>query len=210
MIIKYTNLPRTDEFNLSGFLPLAQRISERHFETMRLDPNSFLFPGVIGLPGIPGATGAPGPNGLPGPNGIAGPNGAPGAGGATGAAGPQGDRGAAGTSGPADSHSNLTDGAGISVDFNVDSFQTLTITTTGTRTFSTANRAAAQWKIIRLLMSTSVITFSFPASWIWLSAIPTTIDTNFLGGIIGILSLTCFGPADSDIVAIWSEVAAPV
>lgn len=56
-------------------------------------------------------------------------------------------------------------------------------------------------KTIRFIAGASDRAFSFPASWVFLGAIPSQIDA----GKIGVLALTCFGSAESDVVAAWSQ-----
>lgn len=145
--------------------------------------------GSSGLQGPPGAEGAPGANGT---NGVDGNDGAPGAPGAAGAAGPAWSP----------SHSTLTYGASVTVDFDVDDYRTVTLT--GDINFAdSANRAAGKSCVVRVLTDGSPRALAFNAGWVFLGTAPTTQAASKTG----ILTLTCFGADESDIVAAYSVEA---
>jgi hypothetical protein len=87
----------------------------------------------------------------------------------------------------------------LAIDFSGDQLQTLTITSNST--FSTSNRATGKSKTYKLYNSSgsSTYTFTFPA-WKFVGAKPTEIAASK----VGILTLTCFGTADTDIVAAYA------
>lgn len=97
------------------------------------------------------------------------------------------------------SHSTLTYSATTNLDFVADDYRTISLT--GNITFTTSNRGAPRSLTIRILCDGTNRTFTFPAGWRFLSGIPSGIVANK----VGILSVTCFGPNDSDIVAVYSE-----
>lgn len=67
--------------------------------------------------------------------------------------------------------------------------------------FATLNRRAPKAKIVRLVNNGVEHTLAFPATWRWVgSAAPTSIAASK----VGILSVTCFGSTDADLVAAWA------
>ena len=83
------------------------------------------------------------------------------------------------------------------LDFNADQLQFDTID--ANTTFTTTNRAIGRSKTIKLTTDGSTRTFTFPA-WKFVGAKPTEQAASK----IGILTLTCFGTADTDIVAAYA------
>ncbi len=83
------------------------------------------------------------------------------------------------------------------LDFNADQLQFDTID--ANTTFTTTNRAIGRSKTIKLTTDGSTRTFTFPA-WKFVGAEPSDQAANK----VGILTLTCFGSADSDIVAAYA------
>ncbi len=90
-------------------------------------------------------------------------------------------------------------GGALAIDFSGDQLQTLTITDNST--FTTSNRATGKSKTYKLYNSSgsSTYTFTFPA-WVFVGAEPADIAPTKTG----ILTLTCFGTADTDIVAAYA------
>jgi hypothetical protein len=74
-----------------------------------------------------------------------------------------------------------------------------TLTLTGNVAFTTSNRAVGRAVVIRLLSGASARTLSFPAGWVFLGAVPTTLAANKTA----VLSVTFFGTADTDAVAAY-------
>lgn len=101
---------------------------------------------------------------------------------------------------PALSFAPITYGATVDLDLAALDGQYRTITLTGNITFTTSNRAAGRTVVIRLLPGASERTLTFPADWVFVSVIPTTIAANKTA----ILSLTFFGTNNSDCIATYS------
>ena len=75
-----------------------------------------------------------------------------------------------------------------------------TLTLTGNVAFTTSNRAVGRAVVIRLLSGASARTLGFPAGWVFLGAVPTTLAANKTA----VLSVTCFGTADTDAVVAYA------
>lgn len=188
------------------------------------------LPEHVGAKGDKGDTGNPGTNGTNGTNGSAGTNGADGAIWRDGAGvpanglGANGDyylnttdgdvyfkaagaysvvgniKGAVGATGPAgtSTHSTLTYAATTDIDFSLADYRSLALT--GNVTFTTSNRAAPKTVTVKILADASIRTFTFPA-WIFVgNAAPASIAANKTA----VLTVTCFGSADTDCVAAYS------
>jgi len=80
------------------------------------------------------------------------------------------------------------------LDFSGDQLQTISIS--ANTTFTTSNRAIGKSKTIKITTDGSTRTLTFPA-WKFVGAKPT----EQAGNKIAILTVTCFGTADTDIVA---------
>lgn len=74
---------------------------------------------------------------------------------------------------------------------------------TGNPTFNTANRANGLFKSIRIDSNGSSRTLSFNVSWKWLG-VDNSAGATLASGKIGVLSLTCYGTAETDIVAVYA------
>lgn len=193
-----------------------------------------VFGGEQGPPGEKGDTGGVGPAGpqgagIQGPSGTNGSNGTNGTAGAPGAVwrsgsgapsnglGVNGDfyldtatgnvyEKAAGVytivmniQGPQFTHSTLTYAATVDIDFTLADYRSLPLA--GNVTFTTSNRAAPRARTIRIIGDGSSRTLTFPAGWIFIgAAAPTALAANK----VAILSVTCFGANDADIVAAYS------
>lgn len=183
-------------------------------------------PGQDGTDGTNGVDGLPGTNGLNGSDGSNGSNGSNGAAGAvwrTGSGAPANGLGvngdfyldvdtgdvyekAAGSysvvaniKGPQFTHTTLTYAATTDIDFTLADYRSLTLA--GNVTFTTSNRAAPRARTIRIIGDGSSRTLTFPAGWIFIgAAAPTALAANK----VAVLSVTCFGANDADIVAAYS------
>jgi len=90
----------------------------------------------------------------------------------------------------------LTYGSTVTVDF--DTTEILTVTLTGNIDFNaTSNKASGRHKTIRIVGDGSSRTLAFHADWKFVGTKPTSLAANK----VAILTLTCFGTNDSDIVA---------
>lgn len=77
----------------------------------------------------------------------------------------------------------------------------VTITLTGDVVFATSNRASTRAIAVKLYASGGDRALSFPGTWVWIgSAAPTSLAS----GKTAVLSITCFGDNDSDIVAVYA------
>lgn len=95
----------------------------------------------------------------------------------------------------------LTYAASTNVDFNLNSVRTLALT--GDVTFTTSNRTAGKSVTLKILADGSTRAFTFPA-WIFVGAVaPATL----VAAKTAMLKLTCFGAADTDIVAEYTVEA---
>ena len=83
------------------------------------------------------------------------------------------------------------------LDFSGDQLQTISIS--AATTFTTSNRAIGRSKTIKITTDGSTRAFTFPA-WKFVGAKPTEQAASK----IGILTITCFGTADTDIVAAYA------
>lgn len=98
------------------------------------------------------------------------------------------------------SQTALTYAATTDIDLNLAGFRTLSLT--GNVTFTTSNRAASSSVSIKILCDATPRTFTFPA-WKFMGTAPTGIAA----GKTGILSITAFGTADTDVVAAYAVEA---
>jgi len=83
------------------------------------------------------------------------------------------------------------------LDFSGDQLQTISIS--AATTFTTSNRATGKSKTIKITTDGSTRAFTFPA-WKFVGTKPTEQAASK----IGILTVTCFGTADTDIVAAYA------
>jgi hypothetical protein len=97
----------------------------------------------------------------------------------------------------------ITYAATVDLDLSAFNGRMRTISLTGNLTLTSSNRTAERSVTLRLICDATLRTLTFPASWIFLGAKPT----NIAASKVGILSLTFFGPADSDCVAAWGVQA---
>jgi len=71
---------------------------------------------------------------------------------------------------------------------------------TGNITFATSNRAAGRSVTVRVVNGATLRTLTFPGDWVFVGAKPADIAAD----AVGILTITAFGTADSDVVAAWA------
>lgn len=90
-----------------------------------------------------------------------------------------------------------TSASGTDIDFNEDQLQTISIS--ANTTFTTANRATGKSKTIKITTDGTERDLTFP-SWKFVGTMPTAQAASK----IGILTVTCFGTADTDIVAAYA------
>ena len=83
------------------------------------------------------------------------------------------------------------------LDFSGDQLQIISIS--AATTFTTSNRAIGRSKTIKITTDGSTRAFTFPA-WKFVGTKPT----DQAASKIGILTITCFGTADTDIVAAYA------
>jgi hypothetical protein len=83
------------------------------------------------------------------------------------------------------------------LDFDGDQLQTISISTA--TTFTTSNRAIGKSKTIKITTDSTLRTLTFPA-WKFVGAKPA----DQAASKIGILTITAFGTADTDIVAAYA------
>lgn len=77
------------------------------------------------------------------------------------------------------------------------------VSLTGDITFTTSSKATGRSVIFRIIADGSTRTLTFPAGWVWTTAIPANIAANKKG----YLRLMCWGSNDSDIEARWNVEA---
>lgn len=93
------------------------------------------------------------------------------------------------------------------IDLSRSSLKTITVSASFTAAggLITSNRIAGAMALVRMVGSGGPWNFptsgaGFFADWKWIGARPTTLAA----GKVGMLSLLCFGTAESDVVASWS------
>ncbi len=85
----------------------------------------------------------------------------------------------------------------VALDLTSNDFQTISIS--ANTTFTTSNRASGRSKTIRIITDATLRTLTFPA-WIFVGTAPT----DQAASKTGILTITAFGTADTDIVAAYA------
>src|SRR4051812_18111156 len=94
--------------------------------------------------------------------------------------------------------STLTYAATTNIDLDGASLQTVSLT--GNVTFTTSNRASGKSVSVRIICDASTRNFTFP-SWVPLGA---ALPASIAASKTAVLSLTCYGPNDTDIVAAYA------
>ena len=89
----------------------------------------------------------------------------------------------------------------VALDFSGDSI--VTRSAAGNVTFTGANYTAGKSSTVRVVCDGSTRTLSFPAGWRWVSFEPSDIAANKAG----VLTATCFGSSEADVVAAYSVEA---
>ncbi len=74
---------------------------------------------------------------------------------------------------------------------------------TGNITFATSNWAAGRSVTVRVVNGSTLRTLTFPSGWKFVGAKPADIAASK----VGVLTITAFGTADSDVVAAWAVEA---
>lgn len=96
------------------------------------------------------------------------------------------------------SQTALSYAATVNIDFNAAALQTLSLT--GNVTFTTSNRASGKSVTVEIVCDSTQRTLTFPA-WTWLGVAPAAITASKTA----ILTVTCFGSNDTDVVAAYGE-----
>jgi hypothetical protein len=96
----------------------------------------------------------------------------------------------------------ITYAASIALDFDSKAWRTISLT--GNLTFANAsNKGVGKELSVKLLSDGSTRTLTFPASWVFVGAKPANIAATKTG----VLTLRCFGPSESDVVAQYAVEA---
>jgi len=90
--------------------------------------------------------------------------------------------------------------SGVDIDFLEDEVQTISIAVN--TTFTTANRAIGKSKTLKIVTDATLRTLTFPA-WKFIGTKPV----DQAASKTGVLTVTCFGTADTDIVAAYAVEA---
>jgi hypothetical protein len=90
----------------------------------------------------------------------------------------------------------------VSVNFATGGYRTQAALT-GNITYTGTGYASGRSVTIRVLNGSTLRTLTFPAAWRFVSAKPANIAASKLG----VLTLTCFGSAEADVVAAWAVEA---
>ena len=90
---------------------------------------------------------------------------------------------------------------GLDIDFSEDQLQTYTMATN--ITITSVNEAAGKSKTIKITTDGSERTFTAFPDWHWVGTEPTVQAASK----VGILTLTCFGTADTDVIAAYAVEA---
>jgi len=100
-------------------------------------------------------------------------------------------------------HATLASGSSITIDFLLEGLRSIN-TLAANATFSTSNRAAGRQQSIRIVCDGTTRNLTWPGTWKWLN---NTAPASIAANKTGVLSLTCFGTNDSDVVAVWAVEA---
>lgn len=92
----------------------------------------------------------------------------------------------------------LTYAASTAINFFTNDTQTETLT--GNVTFTTSNKVSGRCKFLRIICDGTPRTFTFPAGWVFMN---NTAPTGIAASKTAVLTLQCFGTADTDIVAAY-------
>jgi hypothetical protein len=175
--------------NVDGYLLLEYTVSPG------VDTTGRVLKSALGVQGPQGPQGPTGASGVPGPQGPQGAQGDPGAQGPAGTTGPTGPIGPAGQ----DAYSNIVYTTPIVLDFLGDNFKSISLA--GDLAVTSTNRTAARSLALLVIGDTVQRNLTFTESWIWLQIVPTFIRASKNG----ILTLTCFGTAQTDVIATFVE-----
>jgi hypothetical protein len=89
---------------------------------------------------------------------------------------------------------------GIEIDFS-ERDDIMTRTCEGNIVITAINYEPAASKTIRFIAGANNRAFVFPAGWKFLGDVPPQVDA----GKTGVLTLTCFGDTEADVVAAWGQ-----
>jgi len=212
--MKISELPIREDIDVSQtFIPTVQ-LEPDGYKLFRTPGDEFL--GMQGPAGPTGGTGATGAQGIQGVQGVQGIQGDPGSGTMAGGQDTEVQYNDAGDANGADNLTyNETSGvttvknlqhqvatlvyaASVALDFNAAGLQSVSLT--GNITFTTSNRTAGRSLAVRIVADGSLRNFVFPA-WKFIgAAAPASIAANKTA----MLSVTCFGAADTDVIAAYA------
>ncbi len=99
------------------------------------------------------------------------------------------------------STATLTYAATLALDFSPALPPVKSVVLTGNVTFTSANLASGRGISLRIDPGASIRTFTFPLSWRFVGS---TAPISIAASKLGILSLTAFGTADSDVIAAYA------
>lgn len=100
-------------------------------------------------------------------------------------------------------HAALPYSSVIALNFFESDYRTLLLT--GNISFNAQRHAPAKSVTVVIRNNQVTHTLSFPPSWIFLGAAGR--PTQLAAGKVGVLSITCFGTSDADVIAVWSAQA---
>jgi hypothetical protein len=95
-------------------------------------------------------------------------------------------------------HTTVTYASSLSMDLNGNVYQSISLT--GDISFTTTNRAAGRAIRVRVVGDGSSRTLTFHTDWRFVGTKPTTIAASKTG----ILTLSCFGTQENDVIAEWA------
>lgn len=87
-----------------------------------------------------------------------------------------------------------------SVPISFDRDRVITLSATGTVTFTGSSYSEGQSATVRIVPGAASRTLTFPAGWVFVSIKPASIPANKTG----ILSITSFGTTEANCVAAWA------
>lgn len=95
--------------------------------------------------------------------------------------------------------STLTYSSTPAVDFQGDTYKTITLT--GDATFSSSNLGAGRVIVVRIVGDSVSRNLAFPGGWVFIGA---AAPASIAGNKTAVLSLTSFGTTDANVVAAYS------
>lgn len=101
----------------------------------------------------------------------------------------------------ADTFGSLTYGATTNLDFADSALSMPSLSLTGDVIFTTSNKAIGKYKSVKIQSDATIRNYTFPSGWIWIG---NTAPANIAATKTAILSLACYGPNDTDVVASYA------